>query len=87
VQQLRRDFGALLWKEAERAEDFVNRITRLAANLRTLSDNITDVEVVQKMLQVVPEHLSEVAISIETLLDFNISIEEVTDMLHAIEQR
>jgi hypothetical protein len=39
------------------------------------------------MLQVVPEHLSEVAISIETLLDFNISIEEVTDMLHAIEQR
>jgi hypothetical protein len=87
VQQLRRDFGALLWKEVERAEDFVNRITRLAANLRTLSDNITNVEVVQKMLQVVPEHLSEVAISIETLLDFNISIEEVTDMLHAIEQR
>jgi hypothetical protein len=88
AQQLRRDFGALVWKEAENAEDFANRITGLTTDLRLLSDNIIDVEVVQKMLQVVPEHLSQVAISIETLLDINnISVEEVTSMLRAVEQR
>jgi hypothetical protein len=58
AQQLRSEFGALVWKEVENAEDFTNRITGLAANLRTLDDNISDVEVVRKMLQVVPDHLT-----------------------------
>jgi hypothetical protein len=58
AQQLRSEFGALVWKEVENAEDFMNRITGLAANLRTLDDNISDVEVVRKMLQVVPDHLT-----------------------------
>jgi hypothetical protein len=48
-----------VWKEAQNVEDFTNRFTRLAADLCLLSDNITDVEVVGKMLQVVPDHLSE----------------------------
>jgi hypothetical protein len=77
-----------VWKEAENAEDFVNRITGLAAELRQLGDNISNTEIVRKMLQVVPEHLSQVAISIETLLDINtIAVEEVTGMLRAVEQR
>jgi hypothetical protein len=76
-----------VWRESEDAEDFVNRIIRLAAELRQLGDNISDAEVVRKMLQVVPEHLSQVAISIETRLDVNtIAIEEVTGMLRAMEQ-
>jgi hypothetical protein len=58
AQQPRHEFGALVWKEAENVEDFVNRITRLTADLRLLGDNIKDVEVVRKMLQVVLEHLS-----------------------------
>ncbi|XP_066354890.1 uncharacterized protein [Miscanthus floridulus] len=88
AQQLRREFSALVWKEVETAEDFVNRITGLAADLRLLGDNVTDAEVVRKMLQVVPEHLAQVAISIETLLDINnISVEEVTGRLRAVEQR
>jgi hypothetical protein len=75
-----------VWEEAENVEDFANRITGLATDFRLLGDNIIDVEVVQKMLQVVPEHLSQVAISIETLLDINnISLEEVTSMLCAVE--
>jgi hypothetical protein len=87
VQQLRREFDTLVWKEAENVEDFVNCITRLTANLRTLDDNISDAEVVRKMLRLVPDHLTQVAISIETLLDIkNISVEEVTDMLCAIEE-
>jgi hypothetical protein len=75
-----------VWEEAENVEDFTNRITGLATDFRLLGDNIIDVEVVQKMLQVVPEHLSQVAISIETLLDINnISLEAVTSMLCAVE--
>ena len=50
AQQLRREFSALVWKEAETAEDFANRITGLAADLRLLGDNVTDAEVVRKML-------------------------------------
>jgi hypothetical protein len=87
AQQLRREFGALVWKEVENAKDFTNRITGLAANLRTLGDNISDAEVVRKMLQVVLDHLTQVAVSIETLLDIkNISVEEVTGMLRAVEE-
>jgi hypothetical protein len=88
THQLRRDFGALVWKEAENAKDFTNRIIGLAADLHLLGDNIKNVEVVRKMLQVVPEHLSQVVISIETLLDINtISVEEVTGMLRVVEQQ
>jgi len=88
AQQLRREFNALVWKEAETAEDFANRITGLAADLRLLGDNLPDVDVVRKMLQLVPEHLAQVAISIETLLDVNLmSVEEVTGRLRAVEER
>jgi hypothetical protein len=88
AQQLRREFAAMGWKNGETAEDFSLRLTGLANNLRILGDNITEAEVVRKMLQVVPEDLSQVAISIETLLDLNtISVEEVTGRLRAVEQR
>jgi hypothetical protein len=88
VQQIRREFGPLMWKEAGNTEDFMNRITGLAAELRLIGDNISDAEVVCKMLQVIPDHLTELAISIETLLDIKtISVEEVTGMLRTIEQR
>jgi hypothetical protein len=60
----------------------------LASDLRILGDNVTGVEIVRKMLQLVPEHLAQVAISIETLLDIRtISVEEVTGRLRAVEQR
>jgi uncharacterized membrane protein YgcG len=88
AQQLRREFNALVWKESETAEDFANRINALASDLRILGDNVADVEIVRKMLQLVPEHLAQVAISIETLLDIRtISVEEVTGRLRAVEQR
>ncbi|XP_066382254.1 uncharacterized protein [Miscanthus floridulus] len=77
----------MAWKDGESAEDFANRITGLANNLRVLSNDMKDVEIVCKMLQVVPENLAQVAISIETLLDLNdLSIEEITGRLRAVEQ-
>jgi hypothetical protein len=56
VQQIRRQFGTRVWKEVKNAEDFTNRITGLATELRLLGDNVSDAEVMCKMLQVVPDH-------------------------------
>jgi hypothetical protein len=58
AQQLRREFGALVFKEGETVSEFGIRISTLATNLRVLGDNITDAEVVKKLLQVVPDRLS-----------------------------
>jgi hypothetical protein len=48
----------LAFKEGESVTEFGIRITTLSTNLRTLGDNISDTEVVKKMLQVVPKRLS-----------------------------
>ena len=47
------------------------RITGLANSITTLGGGISETEIMKKMLQVVPDHLEQVAISIETLLDVN----------------
>ncbi|XP_022983366.1 uncharacterized protein LOC111481973 [Cucurbita maxima] len=53
------------------------RITGLANSITTLGGSISETEIVKKMLQVVPDHLEQVAISIETLLDVNdLTVEE-----------
>jgi hypothetical protein len=86
AQQIRHEFGTLVWKDVETAKDFMNRITGLTAELCLLGDNIPDAEVVPKMLQVVPDHLTQVAFSIETLFDIKtISVEELTGMPRAVE--
>ncbi|XP_066342303.1 uncharacterized protein [Miscanthus floridulus] len=78
AQQLRRDFGNLAFKDGETVGDFGVRITTLATNLRTLGDNISESEVVKKLLQVVPEKLSQAAVSIEMFCNLRtISIEDV----------
>ena len=49
----------------------------LANTIRTLGHDITDAQIVKKMLQVVQEHLEQIACSIETLLDVDdLSIKE-----------
>ena len=86
--KLRWEFGALSFKEGETVSDFGVRISTLAANLRSLSDNIQDAEVVQKLLQVVPEKLTQAAVSLEMFLDLNrVSIEEVIGRLRVFEER
>ena len=53
-----------------------------------LANSISETEIVKKMLQVVPDHLEQVAISIETLLDVNdLTVEKVTGRLRNVEQR
>jgi hypothetical protein len=88
AQQLRREFGAIVFKESETVSEFGIRISTLATNLHVLGDNITDAEVVKKLLQVVPERLSQAAVSLEMFLDLNkVSIEEVTGQPRVFEER
>ena len=88
AQQLRQEFGAISFQEGETVNEFGVRITALATNLRSLGDNISDSEVVKKLLQVVPEKLSQAAVSLEMFLNLNtITIEEVIGRLRMFEER
>jgi hypothetical protein len=88
VERLCHDFADIKFKPGESIDDFSICITSIANELRVLGDEITDKEVVKKMLHSVPEKLEQVAISMEPLLDLNsLSIEEATGHLRAVEQR
>lgn len=87
AQLLRRDFNAIAFKLGESTDEFAIRLTTLAENLRSLGDGITDAEAVKKLLQVVPEKLTQ-AVALEMLLDLNNTpIEEVVGRLRVFEQR
>jgi hypothetical protein len=88
VEQLRHDFGDIRFMEGETVNDFSLRITGLANSINVLGGSVSKAEIVKKMLQVVPEHLEQVTISIETLLDVDaMTMEEVTSWLRNVEQR
>ena len=90
IEQLQKELSEIHFKDGESVNDFSMRITGLAnANsITTLGGSIRETEIVKKMLQVVPDHLEQVAISIETLLDVNdLTVEEVTGRLCNVEQR
>jgi hypothetical protein len=88
VERLRREFGDLAFKPDETVEDFSLRLTTVASQLRALSDDIADKDLIKKLLHVVPDKVEQVAISMETLLDLDaLSIEKAVGHLHAVEQR
>jgi hypothetical protein len=85
---LRRDFINIEFKPGESVKDFSLRLNAVTSQLRVLGDDISDKEVIKKMLHVVPNKLKQVAISMETLLNLgSMSIEEAVGMLRAVETR
>ncbi|XP_066361338.1 uncharacterized protein [Miscanthus floridulus] len=75
-------------KEGETVNEFGIRITALATNLCSLGDNITDAEVVKKLLQVVPDKLNQPTVSLEMFLDLNVvMVKEVVGRLRVFEER
>jgi hypothetical protein len=69
-------------------EEFTLWLQAVVNQLRVLGDDVPDKSIVKRLLHAIPDHLKQVAISIETLMDLDIvSVEEVTSHLHAIEQR
>lgn len=81
-------FGNLSFKEGETINEFGIHITTLSTNLLSLGDNISDPEVVKKLLQVVPERMNQAVVSLEMFLDLNkVTIEEVIGQLRVFEER
>ena len=58
AKQLLKEFNDIAFKAGESVDDFSLRIVGLANQVRILGWNLTDAEVVTKMLEVVPDHLS-----------------------------
>ncbi|WVZ68640.1 LOW QUALITY PROTEIN: hypothetical protein U9M48_017559 [Paspalum notatum var. saurae] len=82
VQQLRREFETIAFRDGEAVKDFALRLT--SCQLGTLGEVIKEETVVAKYLRVVPSKYAHVAVAIETMLDLDaLSIEDVTGRLKA----
>jgi hypothetical protein len=69
AERLRQEFIDLAFKPGETLEDFSVRLTTVASQLRVLGEDVSNKEVVKKLLHVVPDNLEQVVISMETLPD------------------
>jgi hypothetical protein len=88
AEKLRREFSEMAFKPGELVEEFTLRLQAVANQLRILGDDVPDKSIFKRLLHAVPDHLEQVAISIETLMDLDIvSVEEVTSRLRAIEKQ
>jgi hypothetical protein len=88
AERLRREFTDLSFKSGESVEDFSLRLNTVVSQLRALGDEVSDKDVIKRIFHAVPDHLEQVAISMETLLDLKeLSIEEAMGHMRAIEQR
>ncbi|WVZ50305.1 hypothetical protein U9M48_001571 [Paspalum notatum var. saurae] len=88
VQQLRREYEALKFRDGEKVEDFALRLQALVSELGALGKKMDDEEVVGKYLRAAPKRLEPVVVSMETLLDLSeLTIEDVTGRLRAYEDR
>jgi hypothetical protein len=72
AEWLQWEFGDLMFKPSEIVEDSSLHLTTMASQLSVLSDDVTDKDVIKKLLHIVPDKLEQVAISMETLLDLDV---------------
>jgi hypothetical protein len=88
AQRLRMEFESIRFKEGETVDDFTMRLGSLVTKLGTLGEVIKEQQVVQKLLWVVPKHLSQVVIAIEVTQDLSkLTLEDVGGRLWAAEDR
>jgi hypothetical protein len=88
LQRLWKDFEQITFHANETLDAFGMRITSLVNTLRSLGDTVEEVRIVRKILRVVPRDYSQMACSIETLLDLNaLSVEELIGRLRSSEGR
>jgi hypothetical protein len=88
AQRLRMEFKSTRFKEGESIDDFAMRLGSLVTTLGTLGEVIKEQHVVQKLLRVVPKHLSQVAVEIEVTQDLTkLTVEDAGGRLRAAEDR
>lgn len=88
AQRLQQEFENIRFKEGEGVDDFGLRINSLAENMRGLGEKINETRIVKKILRVLPAAYSQVAVSIETLLDVNtLTVEDLVGRLRVAEDR
>jgi hypothetical protein len=86
TQRLRSEFESIRFKEGESVDDFTMHLSSLVAVLETLGEEIKEQQVVQKLLRVVPKHLSQAANVIEVTQDLlKLTLEDVGGRLRAAE--
>jgi hypothetical protein len=86
AQRLRTEFESICFKEGETIDDFTMRLGSLVTELGTLREVIKEQHVVQKLLRVIPKHLSQVAVAIEVTQDLSkLTLEDASGRLRAAE--
>jgi hypothetical protein len=78
TQQLHRKFDLVTFDDGETVEDYVLRLSGMAAHLATLGEEVKDSEIIAKLLQSLPTCFKQITITIKTLL--NVSIMSVVDL-------
>jgi hypothetical protein len=88
LQKMRCEWELLGFKEGEAVDDFALRLSGLMSSLAIYGEPVDEQRAVEKLLRVVPPKYSQIALSIETLLDtVTLSVEEVTGRLKAVDER
>jgi hypothetical protein len=78
LQRLRREWELLSFHDGEHVDEFTLRLTGMMSSLTIHGKTIDEQEAVEKLLHVVPDKYTQLALSIEMLLDTtDTSIEEV----------
>ncbi|XP_073363009.1 uncharacterized protein [Aegilops tauschii subsp. strangulata] len=84
---LTKQYDDIKFAEGESVDEFAMRLTTMVAQMVQLSETILEKRVIRKFLSVVPKQFSQIALSIETLVDLDtLSVEELTGTLKAAEE-
>jgi hypothetical protein len=89
VQKMHQEWDHLAFYPGEDVDDFALRLSGLVQQLAWHDDgNIDEQKAVEKYLHVVPKKYTQIALSMETILDLStLSIEEVTRRLKVVDDR
>ena len=88
LTMLKKQLEAIKFNDVENIGDFGMRLSSLVSQLGVLGVKVSEADVVCKFLSVVHPKFSQMACSIETLLNLdNLSVEELIGRLKASEER
>ena len=83
---LSKQYNDIRFADGETIDDFAMRITNMVAQTAQLGETVLEKCVIRKFLSVVPKRYSQIALSIETLIDLDTLSVELTGRLRAAEE-